>query len=190
METQINPAPAQAAPTNDNAEFKKKIEESKVVIAEAAQAPKRGRGRPPKPRPELSAQNTPNQAEPMQAAVPAPNISAYIKQPLIVISKIPAVNYQIPELQLSDDEASACAESLNQVVQAFVPNVNNMDPKTAAVVSAFAVFGSVGFQKYSIFKEKQKTLPKKEEKELQEEVKKAQETSGVGADDYFTRQAI
>lgn len=196
-EEKINP-PAAPEATLDNAEFKKKIEESKQVISEANfQAPKRGRGRPRKnpnagPQPATHhAQAAEASASPAAAPMPAPDISQFVKPPLMAISKVPAIKYRIPELALTDDEAQSCAAALNQVVQAFVPDVGNMDPKTAAVIMAFSTFGGVGFQKYLIFREKQKMSPQKPAAdEVQTENKAAQENSGIGAENYFSRQSV
>jgi polysaccharide pyruvyl transferase WcaK-like protein len=76
---------------------------------------------------------------------PAPDISKYIKNPIQFVSKIPAAKYQIPELAFSDEEAMACAESINGILQAFVPDQNAMDPKTASVLSLGMVVGYISF---------------------------------------------
>ena len=151
----------------ENSEFKKVLEESKRNIHEASAAKdrKRGRGRPPKKRSEApSPTNTAPQVS-EQPIQPAPDVSGYLKDPLMFISKIPAAKHGRPELALTDDEAKACAEGLNGVLQAFVPDVGTMDPKTASVVGLLAVVGSIGVQKYMIFnskKPKPEDTPKSE----------------------------
>lgn len=86
-------------------------------------------------------------------AVPL-DISGYLAQPLIAISKFPAAKYEIPELALSPEEADMCAKSLNEMLKAFVPDTAKMSPKTAAVLGAAVTFGSIGFQKYAIYSAK------------------------------------
>lgn len=148
---------------NDSTEeFKKIVDESRQKIAsEVPTAVKRGRGRPRKVRPDSVSQSIQSGPRPPSVATetpktPPPDISRYLETPIISLSKLPAVKYEIPELQFDENEAKACAESLNQVLQAFVPSVGEMSPKTAAVVSAFATFGSIGFSKYQIYLDKRK----------------------------------
>jgi hypothetical protein len=157
METQISPGPEAKNPEKENAEFQKIILESKQNIANESviQNPnKKGPGRPRK-------NPLPAPVAPMPAAeiTPAPDISIFIKEPLIVLSKIPAIKYRTPELALTSDEAQACADAINGIVQAFIPDLASMSPKTAAIIGAAAVFGSIGFQKYAILKEKTDAKP-------------------------------
>lgn len=86
-----------------------------------------------------------------QAPTPPPDISKFLKVPLIALSQIPATKNKIPELALSSDEAEAVAQSFNQILEAFIPDVGQMSPKTAAVISAAVVVGSIGFQKYQVY---------------------------------------
>lgn len=188
METQINPGSQNQDLSKNTTDFKKVVEESKQALATTTITPKRGPGRPPKQRPIQEPHVTaPAPTEgPRPAPVPAPDISKFLKQPIIMLSKAPAVKYKVPELQFSDDEAAACAEALNNVVQAFVPDVGQMDPKTAAVVSAVAVFGAVGFQKYQIYRDNIKMAPPPpKESEVQAEIKTNQQSAGIPAGDYF-----
>ena len=191
-EETTTPAPENKSENQESEILKVKIEESKAAIQKAAQidAPtvKRGPGRPPK-KPQAPPVAPPI-VEPIESlsTTPAPNIAPLIKSPIQMISKLPAVKYQIPELAFSDDEAEACAESLNQVIQAFVPDVGKMDPKTAAVIGAVSVFGSIGFQKYMIFKEKARPLKNPESgPEIQEKVAEAQQEANLHAGEYFKR---
>jgi hypothetical protein len=69
-----------------------------------------------------------------------------------VLSRIPAERTQIPALELSITEADACAEALIGILNAFIPDVSKIDPKTAAVLGGITVFGSIGFQKYEIYR--------------------------------------
>lgn len=87
------------------------------------------------------------------APKPAPNISRELILPIKALSRIPAVNYKIPDLAFNDEEAGACAEALQSCLNAFIPDVENMSPKTAAVVTGMLTFGSIGFSKYQIYSE-------------------------------------
>lgn len=164
----------------ENSEFKKVLEESKRNIHEASAEKdrKRGRGRPPKKRDEAP---TPSNAGPQiagQPIQPAPDVTEYIKNPIMFVSKIPAAKHGIPELAFTEEEAKACAEAINGVLQAFVPDVGAMDPKTASVLSLAMVVGSIGFQKYSILLSK---APQKNDAPAAE----TQVVTQPSADNYF-----
>lgn len=177
-----------AKPDDD---FNEVIEASKRRIQETAQVePKvksgRGPGRPKKIRP---AQASP-QAEPTISApetpLPSPNISGYLKAPLMAVSKIPAVKTGIPEMALSSEEAEMCAESLNQVLHAFAPSLDKMSPQSAAILGACMTFGSIGFQKYQIYQLKmaeKKTVEKPPE--IQDENRESQKDAGISVESYF-----
>lgn len=177
------------AATPDQAAFETIVAESKAAIAGADPAPvKRGRGRPRKvdavpETPKVDAQPS----LPVQA--PAPDISTHIKGPLIALSKIPAHRTGIPELALDDSEAGACAQALNEILRAFVPDQNQMSPKTAAVVMGVLTFGSIGFTKYQIYSdEMMKRTPMKPVPEVQEEIAAAPPVAHGG--DYFRRPGM
>lgn len=156
-ETEIKPAPTATAETDELA-FKKVIEESKNNIAQAQTVElekKRGRGRPRKTPP--AAPQAPVAPVVDEGITQAPDLSQFLAPPLKMLSGIPAKKYQLPELAFTDDEAKLCAESLNQVIQAFVPDIGAMSPKTAAVIGACAVFGSIGISKYGIYQSKMRT---------------------------------
>jgi hypothetical protein len=179
---------------NDELEFKKTIEESKKAILEAQEPPKRGPGRPAKQKSQEATMVAQSSTEAV-ISTPAPDISIFIKTPLIMVSKLPAIKYQIPELALTDDEAQACAESLNNVMQAFVPDIGKMDPKTGAIIGACAVFGSVGFQKWQILSARRAQMmaenkTKEQKTEIQEVAAETQLKSGIPADNYFNRQSV
>lgn len=117
---------------------------------------KRGPGRPKgvKNRPKTDQNptiSTQNQGQNEVPAAPMPDLSPFFEAPLIAVSKIPAAKYDIPELALSKDEAGACAIALNQVLNAFAPNMAAMSPQTAAIIGALSTFGSIGFSKYQIY---------------------------------------
>lgn len=177
--------PSTATNENHNAEFKKKIEESKLNILNS-QNPKRGPGRPKKIRPEQNQDSafSTTQAAANVAIEPPPDLSNELKIPIQIISQIPANKHNIPELALSDSEAQAFAESINKVIHAFVPDVNAMDPKTASIVSLGIVITSIGYQKYAIFSQRIQERAKKDEKESDETPEK-KPTLIVDSDHYF-----
>jgi len=189
-----------------NFDFAEKVEQSKKVIQDqvteklAKQEKKksvRGGARPGAGRKRLetterrpSDQTTqgPTELPSGQSIAPPPDISIYLTQPLIAVSKIPAVKHGIPELALSQEEALACAQSLNAVLGAFVPDTATMDPKTASVIGCLVTMGSIGFQKYVIFNEKKKPVEKVDD--VQESVAAEQEISGQTSETYFKRNIV
>lgn len=144
------------APPALDLDFQKTIEESKQTIQNEKQKEvKKGRGRPRKSGdtgPAVQAAASPQNTG---LSTQSTDLSPYIMVPLQALSGIPAKKHGIPELALNAEEAKACAEALNQMFNVFVPNINQMSPKTAAVLGAFMVFGSIGFTKYQIYSEVQ-----------------------------------
>ena len=185
-------AEATASPNIDN-DFSKTIEESKNAVHLSTIEPKRkGRGRPRKndtvasgSGPSTSTPNNGGQSVTMGSNTP--EIKTYLVGPLVAISKIPAHNYQVKELALTEDEAMLCADSLQQVLNAFIPDVNRMNPKTAAIFGACITFGSIGFQKYAVF-QAHRPAPKKPEPKKENPVQsEAPEvpSGAVASKDYF-----
>lgn len=177
---------------HDNSDFQKTIAESRAAIeAEAEKPVKRGRGRPKgsfktRPSSEPVSPHSENAVNPSAESSPlsVPDISKQLAGPIRMLSKIPAQNYKIPELEFDEHEAMACADALNQVLNAFIPDLERMSPKSAAVLGAFITFGSIGFNKYMIFQSKQKSeiVTKPEIQELNSELPKKDASS------YFGRQ--
>lgn len=142
-----------AGAQNADAEFAKIVDESKTRIAEATPAPgvpRRGRGRPPKARPTMPTPAPIASGAPVVGSAP-PDLSQFIQAPLMAISKIPAEKHHIPALALTADEAGACAQALNACLNAFVPNMEQMSPQSAAVIGLCTTVGAIGFQKYQIY---------------------------------------
>lgn len=108
--------------------------------------------------PSVANQGTPSPSN------PPPDIKKHLIRPLIGISKFPAQRYKIAELALDQEEAALCAESIQDLLNAFVPDVNQMSPKTAAVLGFFTTTGLIFFGKYQIYLEKR---PKIETEEIQ-----------------------
>lgn len=144
--------PGNPAVLDATAEFATKVAESKQNIAAENATPKRGRGRPRKVVPVTAAPQQSMHSEPsVVQGPPPPDISQHLTTPLIAISKIPAAKYGVPEIALTPDEAALCAKSLNDMLNAFVPDVGQMSPKTAATIGFFTTVGSIAFSKYAIY---------------------------------------
>lgn len=196
------PAPPQASPSDPKqgsdgtSELKEAVAESQKIIQSAKpQAPKikRGRGRPRKDGTIPGAVPTQGSASSVTppATQPPPDISKHIATPLIAISKIPAAKFRIPELALSPDEAQSCAEALQGVLNAFVPDVATMNPKTAAVIGALVVFGSIGLQKVQIYNMRIAEVMAEMQARDQEIVNSANNSPNSGvipAQNYFSKQ--
>lgn len=118
------------------------------------------------------------------------DISGPLKLPLIAISKGPAIKYQIPELAFSDEEASMLAQSISELANAFIPDVNTMNPKVAAVMSFGLVASSIGFSKYMIFQEKYRPAFVEKAPEKQTENKELQNAAPVMAGSIFQKVQV
>lgn len=141
-------------------EFRKKIDESKIQMQAEIPAAKRGRGRPRKK--PLPLNTTVTNAAPSAPAVekvenPPGDISGLLVPPLIGLSKIPAAHYGVAEIALTEEEARICAQSLNQLLQVLVPDVTQLDPRTAAIIGFCTTVSTIGFSKYQIYQSKIKT---------------------------------
>lgn len=188
------PTPVDRKPGSDGtSELKQAVaESSKILQNSKPQTPKikRGRGRPRKdgavPGASLQSQ-APSVTPP--APQPPPDLSQHIKTPLIAISNIPAAKYRIPELALTPDEAQSCAEALQGVVNAFVPDVQAMSPKTAAIFGVIIVFGSVTLSKIQIYNLRIAELMAETHKQDQEIINSSSPSQGsvVAAQSYFSK---
>jgi hypothetical protein len=181
---ELNKEPEVSEATED---LKQRIKESKENLAAQAPVEKSKRGRKPG---SLNKKTLENQASPQSMSgvqpTPPPDISPYLAGPLRMVSAIPARNHGIPELALSEEEALLCAQSLNACIQAFVPDISSMSPKTAAILSVVTVFGSIGVTKYQIYLEhKPRSREPIPEPEKQEKIASIQDQAGVPAENFF-----
>jgi len=151
---------------------------------------KRGRGRPRK----IPA--SPSPAAAPEAVVPpseALDLVTPFKTAIQSLSKIPADRTEIPELAFDDNESRACAESLIAVLDAFVPDANKLDPKTAAVLGAAMTFGSVILVKHDIYKTKMaaKSKPAETAPPKNPEPNGGEPPTGpvMSSEQYFEKQA-
>ena len=172
--------------------FEKAVEDSRQKLRATTRIePKvRPRGRPRKDgteRPRPVSDETQGSQKPV--ATPPPDISQFLKVPLIALSQIPAAKNKIPELALSSDEAEAVAQSFNKILEAFIPDVGAMSPKAAAIISASVVIGAIGFQKYQIYAavQEQRYIEAAKQPEPPPQPIEAQSAS---PDSYFKRQSV
>lgn len=188
-------------------DFEKIIQESKIKIAEESQnaQTKKRRGRPPKNSNTQSQSNArPNQSSDQSSSgitsssapnsntggtvQPTPDITNYLVEPIIALSSIPAKNTGCDGLIFSRDEATVCAQSLNQLLLAFAPTLNQMSPKTAAILGVCTTFGSIGFTKYAIYSDWYEKNKKPEKPvEVQSTNAVDQQNFGITAEDFFRR---
>lgn len=169
----------QAAPVEQADDFSKVVQESKNRLhAEQNKPLKRGRGRPSTVKP-TETNSSPNFSSVGSPTSPVPvqqmNIGPMIEGPLKLLSGIPAKKYKCEELTLSDEEAQQCAKAVNDLLNAFIPDMSQMSPKTAAVFSAVMIFGSVGMNKAIILanhREKFKDEIKAQEAEINKQPEK------------------
>lgn len=139
------------SPSSHEPDFNKTIQESKDAIQNAElKDVKKGPGRPRKSVQGV-AQTPTSGPSGIPMAQPPPDVSVYLVVPIQAISKIPAAKHNIPELAFTEEEALACAKALDQCVRAFIPDLNTMSPKTAAILSLSLTLGTIGFTKYSIY---------------------------------------
>jgi hypothetical protein len=141
------------------------------------------------PTPEQSQQHAgaPN----VNTATPMPHMKQLIVAPLKIISRIPARKYKINELALDDTEAGELADSLDQMLQVFIPDLGAMSPKTAAVFNVGIVASTLIISKYKIYSEKRAEIElKTQENELkpelnQELINNKNEPDLINPTDYF-----
>lgn len=142
--------------------FEKTIQESKSAIFESEQkAIKDPRGRKPLPRDangNIIREHAPSNAGSVShvgsgpAAPPSVvDLSGLLVEPLIIVSRIPARKHDIQELELEVDEAKALAVSIDKIFNAFVPDLEKMSPKTAALLTGGLTLSSILIYKMSIY---------------------------------------
>lgn len=145
--------------THDSSNFENTVAESKANLQNAEQKKVR-KGRSDKGRVRKAfgdANNTAQVPSSLSSGTQTPNapqdLSNFLAPPIKFLSKTPAIKYNIKELEFDDAEALAVAKSLNDCINAFIPDVNKMSPKTAAIVSVAMTVGSIGFNKYLIYQQ-------------------------------------
>lgn len=144
---------------NGNSQLANLVKESTEFLNNAKiQPPKRGPGRPPgtgkNQRAAAESAASTDSTGPAHVSVPPPDISEFLVPPILVLGGIPAARHKMPELALTPDQAVAVATSLQQVLNAFVPDISKMNPKTAAMISFGIVVGGITMEKMQIYASK------------------------------------
>lgn len=173
--------------------FETKINESiNIIENQKSDTLAKKRGRPRKYNKDgtpIGSENQKSDAE----KTPTPDLSKFLTAPLIGISKMPAAKYSCPEMALSQDEAIAIAESLNGVLNAFFPNLEDIDPKMMSLFVFGTTCGSIAMSKVMIYQEKQAEKQPKAEvfetktAETPKENAEAPPAGEISPHDYFKR---
>lgn len=108
----------------------------------------------------ISSDNRVEQPTAVKPEEPKVDITPYLVMPLKVASLYPANRADIPELALSDEEALACAQAIQAILDVYTPDIAQADPKTAALIQACSTFGAIGFTKYMIYLQKKPQVKK------------------------------
>lgn len=151
------------------------------------------RGRPRKYNADGSIIGSENQKTCTTEKNQTPDISKFLTAPIIGISKIPAAKYSCPEMSLSQDEAVAIAESLNGVLNAFFPSIDDIDPKMMSLFVLGTTCGSIAMSKVMIYQEKQAEKQPKPEvfetktTEIPQNSPEAPPVGNISPNDYFKR---
>lgn len=174
--------------------FETKINESiNIVENKKSENVAKKRGRPRKYNTDgglIGSENQKTESE----KTPTPDISKFLTAPLIGISKIPAAKYSCPEMSLTPDEAVAIAESLNGVLNAFFPSLEDVDPKMMSLFVFGTTCGSIAMSKAMIYQEKQAEKIQKTEvfetktAETPQNNQDAPPSGEISPSDYFKRR--
>jgi len=174
--------------------FETKINESiNIVENKKSENVAKKRGRPRKYNIDgglIGSENQKTESE----KTPTPDISKFLTAPLIGISKIPAAKYSCPEMSLTPDEAVAIAESLNGVLNAFFPSLEDVDPKMMSLFVFGTTCGSIAMSKAMIYQEKQVEKIQKTEvfetktAETTQNNQDAPPSGEISPSDYFKRR--
>lgn len=187
------PVPADVN-TPEPAKFSELVDESKMAIHEAEMVPpkigprKRGpykkRQAPGDPASPSMATSAPTSANPGPQG--APDVSKLLIEPIRLLSTYPARRADIPDLAFNRDECVAAAQALNEVMTAWLPQ-GQVSPKTASVLMAGVVFGSILISKMQIYNEVSEQRRQKAKLELAKNPDPKKPFAGpeVNAVDYF-----
>lgn len=142
-----NPDPK---PTAVESEFNQIVQESREALqSEPIKEPKKRGPYRKREQVETSPQNP--QTSPQVQEPAKLNLAPHLVAPIQLLSKIPANNYRIKELALDQTEAEQVALALQGCIDAFVPDLNAMSPKTAAIVTLGLVASTIFITKYQIY---------------------------------------
>lgn len=157
MDTNLNNGHGKA--TDTTSEFENIVAESRTKFAQPVEPTplKRKRGRPKgsgrRERPEIIHETNaapgghaaaPSVAQPVKDASLLPIISMGIKIPFDVAAE----NTGFEKFRISDDEAEAPAQQLNQILAIYMPGLSQSDPGTMALMSFSISMGLLVTAKY------------------------------------------
>lgn len=140
------------------------VEQSKATIAQEGLKKTRGRprkdGSAPVQKPAASVSSSPAQNA-SAAPVGTADLTKYLEPPLIMLSTLPAKKTGCKELALDKEEAKALASSINDLMNAFIPDVNQLSPKAAASIGFGLTVSTIFLTKAQIYAEyREKNIPK------------------------------
>lgn len=159
-------APAEKSAEATANEFAHKLAQSRADIegqseSRRSKKSKRGRGKrgpdrsPRRPKAETSSAPAAAAATPEpEVAIDLgaiPDLSPFLQEPLILLSRIPAKKVQIAELALSPDEAKMIADSSIKFLHAWIPDTTKISPKAAAAIGLVTTVGVVVGNKYALY---------------------------------------
>ncbi len=164
------------------------VEESKATIAQEGLKKMRGRprkdGSAPTQKPVASVSSSPAQIA-SAAPVGTADLTKYLEPPLLALSSIPAKRTGCKELALDKEEAKALASSLNDLMNAFIPDVNQLSPKAAASIGFGLTVSTIFLTKAQIYADyREKNIPK------DKPVKKSENKPEENSDSVFPEEKI
>lgn len=128
------------------------IAASKVEIAESGV--KRGRKPGSKKRPDgtIAAPGAPPPQTPPTSPQAASVSAAPVLKPMVImVSTLPALRFKMKELTFTDEEAEPIAQALDGVLNAYMPELTGMNPKTAALLTLGVVVASATVGKMQVY---------------------------------------
>lgn len=84
---------------------------------------------------------------------PDPMRSKALADTLQQLSSIPATNIGCPALGLTAEESRSLSENLDVCLSVYMPDVEKMDPKTAAIINIGMVTLGIASVKFNIYKQ-------------------------------------
>jgi hypothetical protein len=151
-----NPVEQTAADTTKTINLEAAIAKSKAEIEKADGPPKRGRGRPRKIKPEASSSGVRHPSDapgaaPQSVEAPQLNLTPILQQALKLPFDIAAAKFKCADICLTDEEAAAPAQIAEQLLNAYMPDVINQDPKVVLVWSFAFSIGMLSYSKFQAY---------------------------------------
>jgi hypothetical protein len=192
------PQGVQPITSNETINFEKIVSDSQKNIANELNAPpKRGRGRPRKVRPEQASSSMSQpvgSAEPSASLPQAPqiDITPILRDGVKLPFEIAAGKLKDAEIRLRDDEAQGPAEIANQLLNVYMPDLQNQDPKKVLAWSFAISMGMLVVRKTQIHqanKAKNKEEPDSDVENPEQNVN-SNDSLGVPADSFFAKRTF